>query len=159
MRRMGMSCAMVFAGVCWCATVMVGASGRGKERGFDGIVGAVNARYHLHGRRVPMMWMVSLAARAASHGGVRGMRVVTYEGLGQGVEREGLEEIVRAELGEDWSPMVRERSEAETSLVYVQPDRKWVRMIVVDLEEGELNLVRMEMRPEALAKWDEKGGQ
>ena len=41
--------------------------------------------------------------------------------------------------------------------MYVQPDGARVRMIVISLEANELDLVRMEMSPDALARWKAKG--
>ncbi len=141
MRRIGfLTTAMI---VCLCCVGMA-ASVEAAGDGFDGIVRQVETRYHVHGKRIPMMWAVSLAARGFTHGGVRGLRVVEYEGVREQVDRSGLDQMVRSELGRGWSPMVRERSEKETSLVYVQaaPDQR-MRMVVVSLEGTELNLVRM----------------
>ena len=123
---------------------------------FDTLRQALDGELHRRGKGVPMMWAVSLAARGFTGGGVRGLRVVQYEGLPEEAfaDRVALEKTVRRELGAEWSPMVRERSAGETSLVYVQPAGKNVRMIVMDLEGRELNLVRMELSPEALARWE-----
>ena len=142
--------------VCLCCVGMA-SSAASKSDGFDGLVRAVDARYHVHGSRAPMMWAVSLAARGFTHGGVRGMRVVTYEGFPEEVDRGEIEGMVRAQLGAEWMPMVRSRSEGESSLVYVQPDGERVRMVVVSLEKHELDMVRMEMNPEALARWEREG--
>jgi hypothetical protein len=156
MRRLGwMTTAMI---VCLCCIGMA-ASAAGGSNGFDGVVRAVNERYHVQGKGVPMMWAVSLVARGFTHGGVRGMRVVTYEHFPEGVDRGEIEGIVRTQLGSEWTPMVRSRSEGETSLVYVQPNGRWMRMVVVNVEGHELNAVRMEMDPEALARWEKDQGR
>lgn len=155
MRRIGfLTTAMI---VCLCCLGLV-ASEAATGDGFDGIVRQVESRYHVHGKRVPMMWAVSLAARGFTHGGVRGLRVVEYEGVRAQIDQRWLDQTVRSELGNGWSPMVRNRSEKETSLVYVQaaPEKR-VRMVVVSLDRAELNLVRVELSPEALAKWEESG--
>ncbi len=155
MRRIGfLTTAMI---VCLCCLGLV-ASEAATGDGFDGIVRQVEGRYHVHGKRVPMMWAVSLAARGFTHGGVRGLRVVEYEGVRAQIDQRWLDQTVRSELGNGWSAMVRDRSEKETSLVYVQaaPEKR-VRMVVVSLDGTELNLVRVELSPEALARWEEKG--
>ena len=156
MRRMGaMTTAMIAALCC----VGMAASAATKGDGFEGLVRAVNARYHVHETRVPMMWAVSLVARGVTHNGIRGMRVVTYEAFPADADRTEIETMVRSELGAGWSPMVRSvrpgsaASKGETSLVYVEPNGDQVRMVVVSLEGRELSLVRMEMNPEALARW------
>ena len=156
MRRMGwMTTAML---VCLCGVGMA-ASAAGASEGFDGVVRTLNERYHVRGKGVPMMWAVSLLARGFTRGGVRGLRVVEYEGLPAEADRAGMAAVVRERLGTGWSPMVRSSSEHETSLVYVQPEGAWMRMVVVDAEGSELHLVRMEMNPEALARWEKDGGE
>ncbi len=154
MRRMGVMTTLMIVCLC-CVGVVASASSKGD--GFDGLVRAVDERYHVHGRGVPMMWAMSLVARGATRGGVRGMRVVTYESFPAGADRTEIDRMVKAKLGAGWTPMVRSRSERETSLVYVQPDGVWVRMVVVNLEKDELEMVRMEMNPEALARWEDEG--
>ena len=129
---------------------------------FDAVRSALDRQLHVRGKGVPMMWAVSLVARGFSHNGVRGLRVVTYEGLPAqaAVDRAALERTVRERLGREWSPMVRDRSEGETSLVYVQPagrDGKLMRMIMVDLDGQEVDLVRMELSPDAIARWESEG--
>ena len=155
MRRIGfLTTAMIVALCCLGLVASEAATGDG----FEGIVRQVEGRYHVHGKRVPMMWGVSLLARGFTHGGVRGLRVVEYEGLRARIDGSWLDQTVRSELGSGWSPMVRERSDGETSLVYVQsaPEKR-VRMVVVSSDGAELNLVRVELSPEALAKWEDRG--
>jgi len=122
---------------------------------------ALEAEFHLHAEHIPMMGMVSLFARGKTHGGVRGMRVVTYEGLPDQVDHDGLAKLVRAHLSGGWSLMAREHeSKGDDDMVWVQPaGGERVRMLVVSLETNELDLVQMELSPDQLAKWkDEHGG-
>ena len=122
----------------------------------------LHAAYHLEGHGVPMMGLVSGFTHLATKGGVRGMRVVTYENLPDGLDREGVARLVRAHLGSAWTLMLRDRSTAkngEEDMVWVQPSGKRVRLLVVDLEAGEMDLVQMDLSPEALKQWqDEHGG-
>jgi hypothetical protein len=125
---------------------------------FDGLVKDVTKRYQVHSKTVPMMGLVSLCARAATHGGVRGMKVVEFEDAakihdaGDGTEFAAL---VKARLGARWSAMVREHEAKEDSFIYMQSDGDGVRtrLIVVDLDGQELDMVSLSLNPEQLAKW------
>lgn len=122
--------------------------------GFDALVNALSARYSVQPKPVPMMWMVSLCARGLTHGGVRGMRVIQLDSSREIQDHAGFDEMVSSELGEDWSRTIRQwEVSGEESLVYVRAEDKRTELIVVNLNHGELNLVRMTMNPEQLAKW------
>lgn len=151
MRRLG-GFLLVAVGVALLVVTNVEASG-GSER-FDAMVRALSARYAVQPKKIPMMWMVSLCARGATHGGVRGMRVVQFEHFGKISDRDEFDAIVQSKLGDGWQPTVREREQnGKESLVYTREDGKLMEFVVIDLEHGELNAVRMEMNPEQLAKW------
>lgn len=121
---------------------------------------ALNSDYHLRGEHVPMMGLVSAFTHLATKGGVGGMRVVTYENLPASLDRDGVGKLVRGHLSESWSLMVRETttSTGEDEMVWVQPFGKRVRMLVVDLDGNEIDLVQMEMSPDALRKWESEHG-
>ena len=62
--------------------------------------------------------------------------------------------VISAKLGEDWSRTVRQlEASGEESLIYMRAEDKRMDLIVVSLNHGELDLVRMTMNPEQLAKW------
>jgi hypothetical protein len=68
---------------------------------------------------------------------------------------------MRTHLNDSWSLLVREQSRAENSeeeMVWVQPFGDRVRLLVLDLEANEMNLVQMELSPEALKKWEDQHG-
>ena len=158
----GLQAAAVVLKVCTLVMPLREAIAGERVGSFDAVRSALDQQLHVRGKGVPMMWAVSLVARGFSHNGVRGLRVVTYEGLpAEAVaDRVALERTVRERLGREWSPMVRDRSDHETSLVYVQPagrDGRLMRMIVVDLDGQEVDLVRLELSPDALARWESEG--
>jgi hypothetical protein len=51
------------------------------DRGFDGLVSGIAQSYDAQATRIPMMSLVSLCARVATHGGVKGLRVVEFHNL------------------------------------------------------------------------------
>lgn len=118
---------------------------------------AVDARYHVHGKALPLMWLVSGLARTFSGNGVSNMRLVTYEDIAEaGADHPAFAELVRARLNDGWSLMVRDHVNTpagEDNTIWVQPHGKRVRLLVVNLEGRELNLIQMELSPEALTRW------
>ena len=154
---------LAMGSVLWLAPA-AGASSREDEarskRDFDRLVHKVERRYRVHGKTVPMMWLANIFARKFTNGGVQGMKVVEFEDAGRISNSGGAPgefgELVKTQLGERWSPMVNghEKSGGD-SLVYVQSsgESKLTRMIVVDLDGAELDMVRLTMDPDQLAKW------
>jgi hypothetical protein len=152
MRRLG-GFLLVALGVALLIAQGVHASERNTDS-FDALVKSLSTHYAVQPKSVPMMWMVSLCARGMTHGGVRGMKVVQLNSSHEMQNHEGFDEIVGAKLGEDWSRAVRQwEAGGEESLVYMRAENKGMELIVVSLNHKELDLVRMTMNPEQLAKW------
>jgi hypothetical protein len=74
------------------------------DRDFDGLVSDVEHRYDVHATRVPMMSLVSLCARFATHGGVKGLRVVEFDDVKATLDVSELASLVRNHLGPEWQP-------------------------------------------------------
>ena len=149
---------LVALGVALLVAQGVWASERNTD-GFDALVKGLSAHYAVHPKTIPMMWMVSLGARGFTHGSVKGLRVVEFENFAANDDTAGFDETVRSSLGEDWSRMVRDwKEDGNESLVYVRAENNRVDMIVIDLGRGELNLVRMTMDPDQLARWTRDRG-
>ena len=122
---------------------------------------AFAAELQLRATHVPMMGMANGLARAFTHGGVRGLKVVTYETFPRDVDRAAIEQLARMHLSGGWSMMMHERGTAEggeSEMVWVQPAGDRVRLLVIDLEVGEMTLAQMELNPEQLVKWKEEHG-
>jgi hypothetical protein len=152
MRRLG-GFLLVALGVALMIAQGVQASERSTDS-FDALVKALSARYAVQPKAVPMMWMASLCARGFTHGGVHGLKVVQLDSSADMGDHAAFEETVSSKLGEDWSRMVRQwEASGEESLVYVRADNQRMELIVVSFDHGELDLVRMTMNPEQLAKW------
>jgi hypothetical protein len=157
MRRTGGGL-LVVVGVALIVAQSVYASDRSGDS-FDALVKGLRARYAVQPKSIPLLWMANLCARGVTHGGVRGMRVVEFEDSPKIEDAEGFEELVNSKLGEDWSRVVREwEASGNRSLIYVRAQNKGIEMIVVDLEHGELDLVKLTMNPEQFAKWAKDKG-
>jgi hypothetical protein len=125
------------------------------DRGFDGLVSEVEHRYDAHVTRVPMMSLVSLCARFASHGGVKGLRVVEFDDVKATVDVSELASLVRNHLGPEWQPFIREHDQQgeSESIIFVREKGDSMGMMIAEYEHGELDVVRMELSGDALAKW------
>lgn len=152
MRRLG-GLLLVAVGVALLVVANVDASSR-KSGGFDAMVKALSEHYSVHPKKIPLMWAVSLCARGATHGGVRGMRIAQFDHFGPLADQSEFEAMVASKLGDDWTPTVREHeSNGNESLVYTREDGRLTEFVVITLDHGELNAVRMEMNPEQLSHW------
>ncbi|MGC2637208.1 MAG: hypothetical protein WA294_08505 [Acidobacteriaceae bacterium] len=139
---------------------------------FDAVVSAVEHRYNAHVQRVPMMGLISFCAHVATGGGVKGMKIAEFDHLNIAPQKlvlrgesaapdtADLEALVRNTLGDSWRPFVVEHERSgDDDIIYVQPNGSSMRMLIADYENGELDLVRMEVNGDRLAHWvhDPKG--
>ena len=137
------------------ATALLCATGcSASNHDFEAVVSGVEQRYSVHAQRIPLMGLVSLCARATTRGGVKDMRIAEFDHIGK-LDTAALYSLMRTQLGTRWQPMVTDRSTSgsELSVVFVQPSDRSMRMLVADYENGELDVVRMELNGSALARW------
>lgn len=121
---------------------------------FETVVSAVEQRYGTHAQKIPLMGLVSFCARVATGDGVKGMRIAEFEHLPAAPDTAELDRLVRNSLGSAWQPFVVDRSRSgDLSVIYVQPDGPFMRMMIADYDHGELDLVRLEVNGERLAHW------
>jgi hypothetical protein len=122
------------------------------ENDFDGVVGALETRYHAHATHVPFMGLAGLMGKAATHGGVSRMKVAEFENFTAEVDGAELEQLVTQRLGSGWERMIRETSRkglAQT-LIFTRPEGNRVAMFIVDLDGKELDVVEVSVDPERL---------
>ena len=122
---------------------------------------ALSTELQLKATHVPMMGLASGLARTFTHGGVRGLKVVTYESMPANFDHAAVAQVARVHLSGSWSMMVHTRStdsNGEDEMVWVQPAGDRVKMLVMDLEAGEMTLAQMELSPEQMVKWKEEHG-
>ncbi len=143
-----------------CASAGVaGAQAKGND--LKSLERALETQYHLHAEKVPMMGFIGSFTKSTTKGGVRGMSVVTYENLPEGLDREGVATLIKAHLSESWSLMVRDhdgKEKGSDDMVWVQPLGERMRMLVVSMEPDELDLVQMDLSPDELKKWTTEHG-
>lgn len=174
LRMYGGGVLLIVAGVAFSVVLLLapaaGASGHdgaaGARRDFDRMVEEIGEHYHVQPKNVPMMGLVNLCARMATRGGVGAMKVVQFYDESGAVnhfvdadQEEGLgfAAVVRNGLGDHWTQVVRQRDESGTeSLIFVQNDAddlRQTRLIVMNLDPNELNVVALSLDPAQLERW------
>jgi hypothetical protein len=153
MMRQWRGLSLVALGVALMVVEVAPASNR--SDGFDAVVNALSQRYGAKPMKVPLMWMVGLCARGYTHDGVRKLKIAEFEHFGEVTDPAEFEQLVRSNVGREFSLMVRERKAGgEESLIYAKSGSGRTELIVLDLDHGgELNMVGMDMNPTQLSKW------
>jgi len=125
------------------------------DRDFDGLVAAVAHRYDVHATPIPMMSVVSLCTRFATHGGVKDLRVVEFDDFRPALNVSELTSLVRNSLGPEWQPFINEQDNQAggQSIIFVRQKGVALRMMIADYDHHELDVVSMELSGDALAKW------
>lgn len=121
---------------------------------FDAVVAAVQTRYPAQVQKVPLMGLVSFCARVVTRDGVKGMQVAEFENFRHAPDPADLDRLVSETLGSGWQRFVstHERN-GNVSLIFSQPDGQAMRLLIADYENGELDLVRVEVNGKRMQHW------
>jgi len=136
--------------VCAVAlTVPVAVLASGCERGFNGVVGAIEVQYHVRATRIPFMGLISLVARKASHGAAANLHVAEFENFTANVDGQELDRMVEEKLGEGWERVVRETSRTghDQTLVFMRPEGDRMGLFVVDKSGNGMDVVEVSVDP------------
>ncbi len=124
------------------------------NRDFDAVVSAVEQRYDARAERIPMMGLVSFCGWVATGGGVRGLKIAEFDHFVGPADPADLDKLVNDSLGGEWQRFVAERERnGGMNLIYAQPDGHAMRILIVDYEHGELDVVRVEVNADRLKHW------
>ncbi|HEV2325333.1 MAG TPA: hypothetical protein VGS10_15380 [Terracidiphilus sp.] len=133
--------------------------------GFDGVVSAIETRYHAHATQIPMTGLISVMALGATHGGVGDVHVAEFEHFSGPVDGNELNRMVGERLGNAWDRMVRETSRKgrEQTLIFSRPEGGRMGLFVVDFDGHELDVVQVSVNPdhlnESIAQYEHHGGK
>jgi len=123
----------------------------GSGSGFDGVVSAIESRYHVRAERVPFIGLASLVAGGATHGGVGGIDVAEFDNFTATVDGNELNALVEEKLGSGWERVIRESSRGgEQTLIFMHPEGSRMGMFIVDLDGHELDVVQVSVDPDHL---------
>jgi len=122
------------------------------ERGFDGVVNAIEARYHVRATRIPFLGLISLVSRKATHEGVGGLHVAEFESFSEPVDGDELNRLVEEKLGSGWERIIRETSRkgGEQTLIFIHPEDERMGLFIVDLDGSEMDVVQVSVDPDHL---------
>jgi hypothetical protein len=124
---------------------------------FNDVVSTVEQHYSVHPQHIPMMGFISFCAHVWTVGGVKGIRIAEFDNLpqtGNTLSAEQLDQLITNALGSEWEHMITERdANGSVSLIFVRPDGNAMRMLIADYENGELNLVRVEVNADRMEHW------
>lgn len=121
---------------------------------FDAVVSAVEHRYDARPEHIPMMGLVSFCGWVATGGGVRGLKIAEFDHFAGPADPAELDRLVDDSLGGEWQRFVTSRQRnGELDMIYAQPDGHAMRMLIVDYEHSELDVVRVEVNADRLRHW------
>lgn len=136
----------------------------GAQGGFDGVVSAIESRYHVHAERIPFIGLISFISHKATNGGVNGMHVAEIDDFHADVDGEELNRMVEQKLGSEWERVIRETSHKDNSqtLIYMHPEGPRMGLFVLDLDGHEMDVVQVSVDPnhlnESIGKYEHHHG-
>jgi hypothetical protein len=155
---------LVFVLVCFVAlAVPVAVLASGGQAGFNGVVRAIETKYHVHATHIPFLSLASFVARKATNNGVSNLHVAEFDDFDAAMDGEELNRTVEQELGPEWQRIVREtkRNGQEQTLIFVHPEGSRMGMFVLDADGHELDVVQISVDPDhlnqSIEKYDHRG--
>ena len=136
--------------------VLISASpARGGDLNFGHLVSSIEHRYQIRHQHIPLIGFASFCARIVTHGGVRGLKLAEFEGTGARVPADDFDSFVHDQIGNTWSLIVRSKNKAanEDTLIYARENGNRFVLLIADVENGELSLVKVGLDAERLPKW------
>jgi hypothetical protein len=124
----------------------------GGEGGFDGVIGSIESKYHVHASRIPFMGLVSLISKKATHNGVSGLHIAEFDSFTESVDGDELNRMVEEKLGPGWERMIRETSRKghEQTLIFIHPEGDRMGLFILDHDGHELDVVQVSVDPNHL---------
>ena len=146
---------LIWIPICFVALLIpvVVLAGNG-EGGFDGVVNSIESRYHAHATRIPLLGLISIISRKATHDGVSGIHVAEFDNFSASVDGDELNRMVEEKLGQGWERVIREtsRNGNEQTLIFMHPEGNRVGLFVLDLDGHELDVVQVSVDPDHLSQ-------
>jgi hypothetical protein len=124
----------------------------GARGGFDGVVGSIEERYHVHAERIPFLGFITFISRKATQNGVSSVHVAEIDDFQTGVDGEELNTLVEQQLGAGWERVIREtrRKGDNQTLIFMHPEGQRMGLFVIDLDGHEMELVQVSADPNHL---------
>jgi hypothetical protein len=123
----------------------------GGEGGFDGVVHAIEGRYHVQATQFPFVGLIGLVSRKATDG-VTNLHVAEIESFNEPVDGGELNQMVAEKLGPGWERIIRNTSRKgnEQTLIFIHPEGDRMGLFVVDKDGSEMDVVQVSVDPKHL---------
>ena len=142
--------------VVLCSSAMAFAG----EPEFHGLVRSIESTYGVHHMRIPLLGVALFFARPA---GAHGLRLAVFEGFKTPMDSDEVCRVIESSLGTGWYPFVRVHSkgqaDGETTLIYASPNGQNMRMMIVNLEPSEAQIIEVNLRDRDIKKWLKEPGE
>lgn len=127
----------------------------GGDLNFGHLVSSIEQRYQIRHQHIPLIGFASFCARIVTHGGVRGLKLAEFENTGARVPADDFDSFIHDQIGETWSLIVRshDRAAHEDTLIYARENGNRFVLLIADVENGELSLVKVGLDADRLPKW------
>lgn len=124
---------------------------------FGDIVHHIEVRYHAHRNYRFLMAFAGFTVKLWQGTGVKDVKIAYFENqnLFQGDPDTELEDIMRTAGRSGWQPLVRSysRRRGEHSYIYAQPAGKDLKVLVVNVDHSEAEVVEVKINPDKLERF------
>ena len=120
--------------------------------GFNSVVGSLESHYSTRATHIPLMGLISLFARAGSHGQVANLHVAEFDHFPSPLTTDDVNRIVQQKLGAGWERIVLETSAREQSFIFMRDEHPRIGLFILDHDGHELNVVQLSVDPSQLGQ-------
>ena len=155
MKRISAQSGRHFARALVSAAIIAGSPAWASDFNFNRLVSNIENRYQIRHQHIPLIGLVSFCAHIATHGGVRGLHLADFENTESRIPTDDFDSFVQGQIGETWNVIVRthEKATNEDTVIYARTDGSRFVLLIADLENGELSLVKVGVDANRLPKW------
>lgn len=133
------------------ATVLAGSG-----EGFNGVIGSIEAHYNARATHIPLMGLVSLCARAGSHGQVANLHIAEFDHFTEPLDTTDVSTLVQQKLGAGWERIILETSRRglnqEQSFIFMRDEHPRIGLFILDHDGHELDVVQLSINPSQLSQ-------
>ena len=140
-----------------CAAVSLGTDTAFAYDDFGRMVHHIESTYHVHRSNRFVLGCAGLVVKFWHVGGVKNLKVAMFEDQHFALRADDvkIDEIASHAMENGWQPMVRSfsRRSGEHNYVLVRQEGKDLKMLILNLEPNEANVVQVKVDPEKLEKF------
>ena len=119
---------------------------------FDWMVREFSRQSGVQQLHIPFLGLARFTVAVARPAGTSEFKLAVFEH--PNVRADDFGRLADTVAGSAWKPMIRVRSRnGESSNIYIQPDGKHLRVLVVTLDSSDAVFVEVRIKPEALIKF------